>query len=114
MAATPAQAVKPAIDKSNYEWVEVPATDIFGAPHTGVSINFREFAAEKNDEGRYTGRPGKYFVDPETAGEVRRLLEVRRIADMRILQPNQDTKLFEILRRGGKPVPNQTSDEHYR
>jgi hypothetical protein len=100
---------KPEVDKSNYEWVEVPATDIFGAPFSGVSINFEQYKPEEDENGRVTGKVGKYFLDPERAGEVKRLLKLRQVADMRILQPNQDQKLFEILRRGGKPIPNQTN-----
>jgi hypothetical protein len=105
---------KPGVDKSNWEWITVPSTDIFGAPFTGVSINFRKFTPEVDDDGNYTGREGRYFLEPELAGEVRRLLKLRDIADRRVLQPNQDKELFKILARGGKPIPNQVSDADYR
>jgi len=82
-------------DQSRYEWVEVPDEDLFGVAHTGVSINFEQFG------------PGRYFVDPEKAYEIRRLLKNRLRSDMRVLQPNRDKKMEEIMRRDGKPVPNQ-------
>ena len=80
-------------DTSKYEYVEVPETDLFGEEHTGVSINFRQFG------------PGKHFVDPETAGEMRKLLEARLRGDMRVLQPNRDKKMDEIMARNGKRAP---------
>lgn len=76
-------------DKTFWEHVEVPALDIFGKPHTGVSINFKFFG------------PGTHYVDPETAGEIRRLLRNRQDGDLRILQPNQDKKMLEIMERNG-------------
>lgn len=80
-------------DTSKYEYVEVPETDLFGEEHTGVSINFRQFG------------PGKHFVDPETAGEMRKLLDARLRGDMRVLQPNRDKKMDEIMARNGKRAP---------
>ena len=94
-----AQAVETAanqnktVDTSNWEWVEVPEEDLFGEKHTGVHINFEGFG------------PGKHFVDPEKATEIRRLLANRLRGDMRILQPNQDKKMFEIMERNGKAAP---------
>lgn len=85
-----ATVIAPVPDKSNWEWVEVPEEDLFGEPHTGVSINFEKFG------------PGKHFVDPEKANEIRRLLNNRLRSDMRILQPAQDKKMQEIMERGGK------------
>jgi len=80
-------------DTSKYEYVEVPETDLLGEEHTGVSINFRQFG------------PGKHFVDPETAGEMRKLLDARLRGDMRVLQPNRDKKMDEIMSRNGKRAP---------
>src|SRR6266852_7897454 len=65
-------------DKDNWEWVAVPDTDIFGEEHTGVSVNFEHFG------------PGKYFVSPEMAFELKRLLANRMRGDIRVLQPRQD------------------------
>ena len=91
---TPAAPVVSASDiikanenKDNWEWVEVPDTDLFGEPHTGVSINFEQFA------------PGKYFVSPEMAGEIRRLLGNRLRGDMRVLQPRQDMVMARIMQK---------------
>ena len=85
-AATSAAAViKANEDKNNWEWVEIPDTDIFGEPHTGVSVNFESFL------------PGKYFVSPEMAFEVRRLLANRMRGDIRVLQPRQDAVMARIM-----------------
>jgi hypothetical protein len=86
---------RPVVDKSNWEWVTVPEEDLFGEEHTGVSINFNQYG------------PGKHFVDPESAGEIRRLLDLRLRGDMRVLQPGRDKKMEEIMSRNGKRVPNQ-------
>src|SRR6266550_1427988 len=85
-AATSAAAViKANEDKNNWEWVEIPDTDIFGEAHTGVSINFESFL------------PGKYFVSPEMAFEVKRLLANRMRGDIRVLQPRQDAVMARIM-----------------
>jgi hypothetical protein len=80
------------VDKSNWEYVEVPETDIFDKPFDGVSINFIPYNS------------GKHFVEPEIAGEIRRLLSARMKADMRILRPTTDKKALEIMARSGKPL----------
>src|SRR5271157_1100083 len=95
-------APKAEVDKSNWEWITVPATDLFGDAHTGVSVNFQKFTPELNDEGQPTGKPGKYFLDPILAEEVRRLLEQYMVAQMRIMQPGQDKKMQAIMNRGNK------------
>ena len=92
MADNRVATAKPEIDKSKWEWVEVPEEDLFGEKHTGVSINFNHYES------------GKHLVDPETAGELRRLLNNRLRSDMRVLQPNRDKKMQEIVARGGKVV----------
>jgi hypothetical protein len=81
-------------DKNNWEWVEIPDTDLFGEEHTGVSINFEHFS------------PGKYFVSPEMASEVRRLLACRMCGDIRVLQPRQDAVMARIMAKSqlGAPV----------
>lgn len=80
-------------DTTNYEWVEIPEEDLFGEEHTGVSINFEKFG------------PGRHFVNTEKADEINRLLQLRVRGDMRVLQPNQDKKMFEMMERGGKKAP---------
>jgi hypothetical protein len=90
-------------DKSNWEWVEIPATDIFDQRHCGVSINFSFFQPEIVD-GNYTGKPGRYFVDPETASEVRRLLANKMKADIRVLQPRRDQVAIDIMNRNGARI----------
>jgi hypothetical protein len=81
-------------DKANWRWVEVPDTDLFGEPHTGVSVNFHAFP------------PGKYFVSPEMANEVTRLLQNRLRGDMRVLQPRQDVVMARVMAKSqlGAPV----------
>jgi len=81
-------------DKNNWEWVEIPDTDLFGEAHTGVSVNFNQFG------------PGKHFVSPEMASEVRRLLANRMRGDMRVLQPKQDVRMAHIMSKHqlGAPI----------
>ena len=93
-------------DKSNWEHIEIPATDLFGKVHSGVSINFEKFEPEKDDSGQYTGNPGKYFVSPEKASEIRRLLDMRLRSDMRVLQPQQDQAMLSAMRKAGKGAPD--------
>jgi len=77
-------------DNNQNEWVEVPATDIFDQPHNGVSVNFTKYG------------PGKHFLPPELAGEVRRLLKSKEGADIRVLQPKRDQKAIDIMNRTGR------------
>lgn len=97
------------MDQKNWEWVEIPANDLFGTVHPGVTINFEKFEPEKDEEGRLTGNPKKYFVNPEKAGEIRRLLAVFHASQVRVMQPGQDKKLMQILASQGRPLPNQTN-----
>lgn len=92
-----AEVLKANEDKANWEWVEVPDTDLFGEPHTGVSVNFEQFG------------PGKYFVSPEMAGEVKRLLANRVRGDIRVLQPKQDVVMARIMAKSqlGAPVNSE-------
>ena|SRR5712691_7880111 len=84
-------------DKNNWEWVEVPDYDLFGEPHTGVSVNFEQFL------------PGKYFVSPEMGGEIKRLLANRMRGDIRVLQPRQDVNMARIMAKSqlGAPVNSE-------
>jgi hypothetical protein len=94
LAQSREEVLKANADKNNWEWVEIPDTDLFGEPHTGVSVNFEMFP------------PGKYFVSPEMASEVKRLLNNRLRGDMRVLQPRQDVVMARIMSRSqlGAPV----------
>lgn len=89
-----AEVLKANDDKSLWEWVEIPDHDLFGEPHTGVSVNFDTFL------------PGKYFVSPEMAAEVKRLLENRQRGDIRVLQPRQDVVMARIMAKSqlGAPI----------
>lgn len=90
---TPATNSK-AIDTSNFEWVEVPVEDLFGKPFGFVSINFEQFPT------------GRHFVNPELAGEIRRLVTNRQRSDMRVLQPNRDKEYEATMAKHGKPAAN--------
>jgi len=107
MADTIATKKAPEVDKSNWEWVSIPAKDLFGDTHTGISINFEKFVPHQNEDGSYSGKEGRYFVDPVKAEEIRRILALTLVSQMRVMQPQQDQKLMEILRKGGKALPNQ-------
>jgi hypothetical protein len=92
VAPTTAPAVKVVEDKSKWEYVEIPETDLFDSPFGSIQVNFEPYG------------PGKHFVNPELAGEIRRLLKQRHNGDVRILRPTQDKKMQEIMARTGKPV----------
>jgi hypothetical protein len=89
-----AEVLKANENKDLWEWVEIPDTDLFGEDHTGVSVNFEQFL------------PGKHFVSPEMATEVRRLLANRMRGDIRVLQPRQDQVMARIMAKSqlGAPV----------
>jgi hypothetical protein len=93
-------------DRANWEWVTIPGTDLFGETHTGVSINFTQYLPAKDEKGQFTGEEQRYFVDPETAFEIRRLLKLRLDGDMRVLSPAPDKAMFNIMRKAGRGVPD--------
>lgn len=88
-----AEILKSNEDKANWEWVEIPDHDLFGEQHTGVSVNFETFL------------PGKYFVSPELAQEVKRLLANRMRGDIRVLQPRQDVIMARIMAKSQLGAP---------
>lgn len=88
-------------DQNNWEWVEIPATDIFDQRHCGVSINFQHYGPELDADNNHTGKPGRYFVNPEVAGEIRRLLSNKMRGDIRILQPKRDQVAIDVMNRNG-------------
>ena len=92
-----ADVIKANENKDNWEWVEIPDHDLFGEEHTGVSVNFEAFT------------PGKYFVSPEMAGEIKRLLANRMRGDIRVLQPRQDVLMARIMAKSqlGAPVNSE-------
>jgi hypothetical protein len=96
-AASPVVKVDPN-DKSLWEYVEIPETDLFDQPFGTIQINFIDYA------------PGKHFVNAELAGEIRRLLKQRQVGDLRVLRPTQDKKMQEIMARSGKAVPRYNPD----
>lgn len=77
-------------DTNNWLTVEIPEEDIFGAKHEGVNINLEHYA------------PGKHFLPPDLANEIRRIIAGKMKADIRVLQPKVDTKMQEIMRRNGR------------
>lgn len=97
VAPSAADVLKANENKDNWEWVEIPDVDLFGEEHTGVSVNFETFL------------PGKYFVSPEMAFEVKRLLANRVRGDIRVLQPRQDVVMARIMAKSqlGAPVNSE-------
>jgi hypothetical protein len=93
IALSAEQVIKNNENKDLWEWVEVPDTDLFGEEHTGVSVNFQQFG------------PGKYFVSPEMAFEVKRLLANRMRGDIRVLQPRQDAVMARIMSKSQLGAP---------
>lgn len=70
------------------EWVDIPLTDMYDHPHPKVQINKHEF---------YPGN--RYKLEPVLAGEVKRILESKRIADIRLLRPRKDYKTIEQVEK---------------
>lgn len=85
------------LDKSLFEWVEVPDEDLFGEVHTGISINFQHFG------------PGRHHVSPEMAFEMKRLIKNRLRGDMRVLQPKQDARMAQIMSKSQLGAPTNPS-----
>jgi|SRR5690242_4628116 len=83
-------------NQENWEYVEVPEVDLFDKPFGKISINLIDY------------HPGKHFVRPDIAKEMRGLLRDRFQSDMRILRPTKDKKMLEIMARNGKPLTTAT------
>lgn len=82
-------------DEANWEYIEVPKLDLFGDPNNGVSINFTKYG------------PGRHFVNPELAAQIRKQLAIKLAAEMRILQPGQDEKMREIMAKTSMGAPDR-------
>lgn len=77
-------------DRSAWEYVTLPESDIFDKPHQGAAINQQRFFRGKT-----------YFMPPDWAAELRRILEVMQKADIRILQSTPDRKAIREMSRDG-------------
>lgn len=82
-----------AVDKSAWEYVEVPSRTLTGGVHQGVGINREHFG------------PGKHLVPPETAKEMRTLLDRAALQEVRLLQDRVDLKALHDLFRSGAITP---------
>src|SRR5208282_2365070 len=51
-------------DETNWEWVEIPETDLFDKPYGYIGLNTETYG------------PGKHFVDPDIASELKRIIEL--------------------------------------
>lgn len=79
------------VDRTNWQYVEIPDVDIFDKPFQGLSINGYKFE-----------RGNKYFVAPEVAQEIARIIKVNEKADRRILQSHPDVRAINDQLRDGK------------
>lgn len=68
-------------DRGKWEWVPFPDVDIFDKPHQPVSINGIKFE-----------RGNRYFMPPDWATELRKLLATGHRADMRLMQSTPDVR----------------------
>lgn len=84
-------------DTSKYQYVVIPEMDMFGKPFAGVSINGVKF-----ERGR------TYFVAPEFADEVRKLLVTGQKADLRIMQSQPDVKSVSEQSQHGSSANGST------
>ena len=79
---------------SDKVYVEVPDEDLFDLVHPDIIINGEHFG------------PGKHYVSPILAGEIKRLVDQFRRGQVRLLQPKRDAKALgavarEATSRGG-------------
>ena len=85
------------IDRSQWEYVSIPERDLFDKPFQGVGLNGYKFERGK-----------RYFVAPEVAAEVLRLVAVANRADMRILQSHPDVRAIDDQQRSGSQAGGST------
>ena len=78
------------IDRTNWEYVTIPEADIFQKPFQGIGLNGYKFE-----------RGQRYFVAPDVAAELRRLLEVAARADRRIFESHPDVGKLPYGQNGG-------------
>jgi hypothetical protein len=81
--------------KEKKVYVEVPSEDMFDMIHPDIIINGRHY------------KPGKHFVEPELAGEIKRLVDTFNKGQVRLLRPSADRKALnntsqEAHRKGGQ------------
>ena len=79
-ATTYSGQTKHTSDQKLWEYVTVPEQDIFGNENQGFFINHDRFL------------PGVYFVPPEIASEMKRIIRVAMDADIRLMQPKKHLK----------------------
>ena len=79
-------------DEANWEYVEVPETDLFDKPYGYIGINTETYG------------PGKHFVDPDIASELKRIMRARHLSDQRVYRPTKDQKTLDTMARQGKPI----------
>ena len=78
-------------------WVSfnIPATDIFDAPHPEISLNGKSWG------------PGAHKAPPAVAKEVLERLDLFTNQSIRVLQPKKDLKARDALKtRGYNPTQN--------
>ena len=87
----------PAADRSKWEYISIPETDIFDKPFQGCGLNGYKFERGK-----------RYFVAPEVATEINRILQMAQKADLRILQSHPDVKAVNDQQRAGQAAGGST------
>ena len=85
------------VDRSKWEYITIPESDIFDKPLQSVSLNGYKFERGKT-----------YFVEPPVAKEVNRILAMGQKADLRILQSHPDVKAVSDQQRGGQQAGGST------
>lgn len=88
------QRIADAKDKANWEWVVVPEHDLFGKPHKGVNHNFVQYG------------PGRHFLDPVTAEQVRTNVANGMQGEMRVMQSQTPPGYLEIMKKIGRTPAN--------
>ncbi len=78
----------PSEDQSKFEYVTVPEADtVFDHPYPTIWINRERYEAGQT-----------YFVEPDIAKELRRIIKTYEASMLRILQPKKDASALKNLR----------------
>ena len=78
-------------DKSKFEWIEIPARDMYDHAYPTIRINAENFESGK-----------RHFVPPEVAGELRRIMDRFEVDSRRLLLPTPNKSAQRVADGEGR------------
>lgn len=81
----------PASSEEVYEYVTIPARDLFDMPHPNIQINETKYG------------PGKHYVTKQVADVLKDRLEEYERGNVRLMRPVRDHKAENLMQRGYSP-----------